>query len=390
MSTNRWSSDFLDPMRLVGDPLGDHVIAQVVDTDERKAVNQIMRSLVVNDDLVPDDLPPNVRDYLQDTAQLPAWADQHQIEVAQKTFVSYAPEIILLLFYASLPSAYAARKGAQVLAITRRLEQGYIHRRIIETAQFIVDVMSPGGLAPRGRGIRAAQKVRLMHAVIRHYIHHEDRWQVHWDHDWGTPINQEDLAGTLMTFSSVVIDGMQRFNLRLRPQQAEAYLHTWKVIGDLLGLRSDLLPLDVADARRLRDAIFQRQWAPSQSGNELTAALLAFLQHHLPGMLHGLPSSALRYFRGDHVADMLNVGPADWTTGLLKIENVFFGLGADLSDASHGIRHMARWMNLQLLNGVLSVERDGNRPPFRIPRTLAPSRLRIQPSPDDPIHFAKR
>src|SRR5512144_334025 len=100
MSTNRWSDDFLDQMRLVGDPLADRVIAQVVDTGERQAVNQIMRSLVMNDDLVPGDLPPNVRQYLEETARLPEWADRHQIELAQKTFASYAPEIILLLFYA--------------------------------------------------------------------------------------------------------------------------------------------------------------------------------------------------------------------------------------------------------------------------------------------------
>lgn len=386
MSTNRWSNEFLDQMRLVGDPLGDSVIAQIVDSGERKAVNQIMRSLIMNDDLVPDDLPPGVRDYLQDTARLPAWADPQQIALAQNTFVSYAPEIILLLFYASLPSAYAARKGAQVLAITRRLEQGYIYRRIMETAQFVVDVMAPGSLEPQGRGLRAAQKVRLMHAVIRHYIAHEDRWQVQWDPEWGTPINQEDLAGTLMTFSAVIIDGMQRFNLRLNSRHAEAYLHTWKVVGDLLGIRSDLLPLDMNDARLLRDTIFRRQWAPSQSGNDLTAALLGFLQNYLPPVLRGLPASALRYFRGNYVADLLNVAPADWTTALLQVENVLFGLGADMEHTSLGFRHVARWANLEVLNAVLSATRDGNRPPFRIPKSLAPSRLKIQPSPDDPIH----
>jgi hypothetical protein len=43
-------------------------------------------------------------------------------------------------------------------------------RRIVETAQFVLDVMAPDGLGHSGRGVRSAQKVRLMHAAIRHLI----------------------------------------------------------------------------------------------------------------------------------------------------------------------------------------------------------------------------
>jgi hypothetical protein len=318
MSDTRWSNEFLDQMRQVGDPVADGVIATVVDTDETTAVDKIMAHLIFNDDLVPENLPVGVREYLQQTAHLPAWADPAQIAMAQDLFLTYAPEIVLLLFYSSLPTAYAARKGAQVLAITRRLERGYIYRRIIETAQFIVDVMTPGAFESQGQGIRAVQKVRLMHAAIRHYIQRDSRWQVHWDPDWGMPINQEDMAGTLMTFSSIIMDGMRRFNIRLQPEQEEAYLHVWKVVGDMLGIRPELLPADMAEAHELMDMILQRQWAPSDAGHDLASALIALLEGYVPGLLRGLPNSAMRYFRGDHVADMLGVGRSNWTTVLLK------------------------------------------------------------------------
>ncbi len=382
MNDQRWSNEFLDRMREVGDPVADGVIAAVVDSGETGAVDNIMRSLITNDDVVPGDMPANVRDYLVQTAQLPAWTDAEQIKKAQKIFLTYAPEIVLLLFYSSLPSAYAARKGAQVLAITRRLEAGHIYRRIIETAQFIVDVMTPGGLEPQGRGIRAAQKVRLIHAVIRHYIRHEDRWSINWNPDWGMPINQEDLAGTLMTFSGVVMDGMRHFSIRLRPEQEEAYLHAWKVVGDMLGIRSDLLPVDMADAHALIETIFRRQWAPSQAGGDLASALITFLEDHIPGLLHGLPSSALRFFRGNHVANILEVGPANWTTALLKLQNVCFSMANNLDDASRGIGRLSRWLNRAILNRLLSVERDGNRPPFRIPKQLSPTGMAVQPPTD--------
>ena len=373
MSDTRWTNEFLDQMRQVGDPVADGVIATVVDTDETTAVDKIMAHLIFNDDLVPENLPVGVREYLQQTAHLPAWADPAQIAIAQDLFLTYAPEIVLLLFYSSLPTAYAARKGAQVLAITRRLERGYIYRRIIETAQFIVDVMTPGAFEPQGQGIRAVQKVRLMHAAIRHYIQRDSRWQVHWDPDWGTPINQEDMAGTLMTFSSIIMDGMRRFNIRLQPEQEEAYLHVWKVVGDMLSIRPELLPSNMAEAHDLMDTILQRQWAPSEAGHDLASALIALLEGYVPRLLRGLPISAMRYFRGDKVADMLGVGRANWTTILLKLENVFFGWARDLRNASRGFGRFARWFHLMILDGVLSAERDGHRPPFRIPERLSVS-----------------
>ena len=386
MSNIHWSNEFLDQMRQVGDPLADEVIAAVVDTDETTAVDKIMAHLIFNDDLVPESLPVGVREYLQQTAHLPDWADTAQIAIAQDLFLAYAPEIVLLLFYSSLPTAYAARKGAQVLAITRRLERGYIYRRIIETAQFVVDVMTPGAFETQGQGIRAVQKVRLMHAAIRHYIHHDNRWQVHWDPDWGTPINQEDMAATLMTFSSIIMDGMQRFNIRLLPEQEEAYLHVWKVVGDMLGIRPELLPANMTEARILIDTILQRQWAPSDAGHDLASALITLLNGYVPWLLRGLPNSALRYFRGHHVADMLGVGKANWTTIILKLENVFFGWANRLETTSHGVGWFARRLNLTIINGVLSIDRDGKRPPFRIPERLSVStglRLRKHRKPAD-------
>jgi len=41
------------------------------------------------------------------------------------------------------------------------------NRRVFETLQMVVDVMSPGGLAAEGRGSLTALKVRLMHAAVR-------------------------------------------------------------------------------------------------------------------------------------------------------------------------------------------------------------------------------
>ena len=96
------------------------------------------------------------------------------------------------------------RQGVQVLALTARLHTDPV-RRIGETAQMTLHAMSAGGLAPGGAGIRDAQKVRLMHAAVRHLALASDDWV-----PVGTPVNQEDLAFTLLTFSIVALDSIRK------------------------------------------------------------------------------------------------------------------------------------------------------------------------------------
>jgi hypothetical protein len=156
-------------MRQVTDPLADAVVADVFQQGQADAVNALMQTLIENDDLPSDRLPPGMREYLAMSAQLPLWADPARLQTGERVFWRYGPQIIMNLFCYGLPSCYAAAKGVQVLALTTRLFSNPT-RRVIETAQMVVDVMAPGGLAANGRGIRTAQKVRLMHAAVRYQI----------------------------------------------------------------------------------------------------------------------------------------------------------------------------------------------------------------------------
>src|SRR5207244_12288164 len=139
--------------------------------------------------------------FLADTYELPEWADHDLIRQGQERFKDWGPQIILSLFCASLPSAYAAKRGVQVLALTARLDTD-TKRRIMETGQFLVDVLQPGGLDDEGAGRRSIQRVRLMHATVRTLVKLRAKQDPSiWKDDYGTPINQEDLAGTLQSFA---------------------------------------------------------------------------------------------------------------------------------------------------------------------------------------------
>jgi hypothetical protein len=370
MSYGRWDDTFLESMRQVGDPLADEVMAVVIRKHEIATVNRIFRSLVENDDIVPDEMPPEVNKYLAETAVLPEWADMALIEQGEKFFSLHWPTIVTLLFCASLPSAYAAWRGAQVLFLTTRLTER-MHRRIFETAQFILNVMAPGAFSPHGKAIRSVQKVRLMHATIRHLIEHEPRWRSQWNMEWGVPINQEDLAGTLMTFSTEVLVGMARFRIPIRRSEEHAFLHAWKVVGHIMGIQPNLLPIDPQDAYDLAETIFQRQRGPSEAGTVLTKALLDFMQMQAPGKLFdGMPATIIRHAVDKNVADMLAVPKSDWTVVLLNIEEALARLFERFLQRDARSSRLLERYSFAIVQEIVKLERGGKRTLFTIPSSL--------------------
>lgn len=367
--TKKWTSQLLDPMREITDPLADEVVATVINSGGLEAFNEMMKQLVNNRDKVPDNLPKIVNDYFEKTKTLPEWADKEKIKKGEDIFDLYGPEMITMLFFVSLPYAYATKKGSHVLAITAELTK-HVHRRIFRTAQFIMDVMQSGGLGTDGSGIRSAQKVRLLHASIRYYIAHKSKWESEWDPSWGHPINQEDMAGTLMDFSVGVMKGLKRCKIIFTPEDAEAYLHCWKVVGHIIGIRPELLPENVEDAFELADTIIERQLGESDSGRVLTKDLTRFIQGFIPRFSSGFPATAIRYLSGAKIADVIESGQSDWTWVLLKLQIAIFDINERIKDRFPGLQKYIRFLTWNLIDKAVLYEEGGDGTYFQIPDYL--------------------
>lgn len=368
MTSKRWTNEFLDGMREVADPLADEVVRSVIESGGLDEFNKMIRHLVNNRDSPPESMPKDVRDYFEKTQILPPWADRGKIIRGEQVFNLYGPEMIMMLFFVALPYAYATRKGSHVLSITAELTR-HAHRRIFRTAQFIMDVMQAGGLEAGGRGIRSAQKVRLLHASIRYYIAHKDQWRAQWDPSWGVPINQEDMAGTLMDFSAGVMRGLRRSKILLSAEDAEAYLHCWKVVGHVIGVRDDLMPDSVSDSFDLAGVIIERQMGKSDSGKILAGDLINFIQGFMPRSLHGFSATAIRYLSGDRIADIIESGPYNWTLIVLRIQIAFFDLVERVKYKIPGARRFIRYLTWTLIDRVVLYE-EGGESYFEIPNHL--------------------
>lgn len=374
-----YSDAALDRFSQQGDPVADAVIAELVDDHSLEDARQLLHGLLRTDQALPSGMPAVVTEYLARTAELPPH-DPDDIERAQRFFVEFGVPVTLSLFCASLPSAYASWRGVKTLHLTARLETD-VRRRIMETGQFLMDVMTPGGLGAAGSGIRAIQRVRLVHATVRRLIDDAAvRDPSVWPAEWGRPISQEELAGTLMSFSYVVAEPLPRLGFDVIAEDAESYRACWNVVGAMLGIDERLLPASMADSAELVAAIRRRQYGSSPEGIALTAALVGFMEEHTPGWdRRAMVPLIMRRLIHDDVADMIAVPSVELTFWRRLSMALLQFLGRYLSrfDRSAGDKRDWEPFAKHFLLSAFAVVRGKDDAAFDLPDHLEASLQRI-------------
>lgn len=377
---SRWTDDLLDSKRQQGDPLADEAVEELFKHGNVQAVNDLMRTLVSNDQPVPADLPAEIQKYLAAASPvLPNWADLDKIKRGHELFEEWGLQISLCLFCASLPTAYAAAKGVKVLNRTAQLETN-ARRRVIETGQFLMNVLAVDSFEPQGKGFRTIEHVRLMHAAVRKMIEARNGQRPgFWDPNWGIPINQEDLAGTMLSFSYVPVGPMRQLGVDVSTDDKEAYLHLWNVIAHLLGVGDDLLVDGIDDATALVETIRRRQFRASPEGRAMTAALMELLDELTPG--HAFDKTIpplIRHLAGDEIADMLGVPRSSLTDDLGRLTRAgnwfwvrIFGRTLRNSPRYRLVSGLVRPFGRELMQGLFTFQRGGVRAQFDIPDHLA-------------------
>ena len=375
-TSSKWADTFLDQKRLIGDPEADELLIQIIKKKEPADSRRLFDLLIRNIELPINALPTEVIPFLQKNNQLPTWTDPTKVQLAHDLFLDHGAKFLIFLYFKSLPLLYTCKNGAAVLVQTSRLTNSQqdleiFTRRIAETGQFLIDTMTPQALLPEAKGIQSIQKVRLIHAAIRYFIQEKD-----WDANiLGIPINQEDMAITLMTFSIAVLDGLQQFRIEVDTEKQEAYIHTWAAIGSLLGIQEDLLPQSVAEARHLLSRILERQAAPSEAGRLLTKALVSFSEKNIPRERFDPAAPALvRYLVGEKLADILGVYPGPGCFGFIfpAFLRSLFKMGESLEDRikKQPHRELIEWLSRQSVEAMVRYFDNYKNKHFEVPEAL--------------------
>ncbi|MGW4203229.1 oxygenase MpaB family protein [Streptomyces sp. NPDC004726] len=305
-----YTESSMSMLRQTGDELADATVATLFARGEVGKFNTLMRYVSTAGAPLPDGLPEVAREYLHATSAPPAWVDWDEMEKARLFFIDNNVHISTALSFASMPACYVVPRVAKLLSATHSLE--YPSKRMAETGQFTVYLMQPGAFEAGSRFIPAAQKVRLLHASIRHHLSRGGHWDAK---AMGTPICQEDMIGGQMFFSLLVLDTLHRLNIHMSVDGAEAYFYAWRVVGAMLGVQQDQAPEDLESARQFLDLYMTGQMGPSEEGARLTRQLIDLYEEVVPGTFFDPVVPALiRYLIGDTCADWLDVPSTAWDT----------------------------------------------------------------------------
>ena len=303
MTTPRWSDPaWLDTLRAHGDPLADDCArAMAAEAATREAAGlrpanvtrAVLARLRENDLRLPDDAPAPLRAFFDATYRwcpscggpaLPAWVDRTRIIRGQKAFLERSVPALLVLLCKSLPEGYAAPSMAIVLNMSGDLRARPYHR-LMGTLQLLLEVTEPYSFERMGVAMVAGQEMRLLHAGVRTNVAPRVLGAdglARYVARYGTPINQEDMIGTIVGFSLLVVEGLATLGLALDERTAEDYYYVWKVFAHLMGVRvpglpddADHMPPTLADARAFYAAYRRHYVGPTVPGEGSRAAALA-------------------------------------------------------------------------------------------------------------------
>jgi hypothetical protein len=167
-----------------------------------------------------------------------------------------------------------------------------------------------------------------------------------------------------------VLDAFKKMRIRVEPEEAEAFLHLWTIVGHYMGVDARLLPRDVADGEALMERIRATQWQASPEGATLASALIGMMQKYLPGRaFDGLPIAMMRELAGDHCADLLSMPNAGWTRRIVHAAEEIEGwLGT--SDHHSLVGKLLADASLRLMEGLVLAFREGKQTKFRMPPAL--------------------
>jgi hypothetical protein len=303
----------------VGDPLADQAAAALAPLP-RATREALLASALGKDAGASKDSPEPIRALFASLDHVPYWLEAPRAARGGRAFLGTGLVGGFVLAFASLVLGYCSPAGNKPLALSGRLREN-APRRLAETSRFVQAVSLPGGMDRFGDGFAIAARVRLMHAQVRRMCETSPQWD---RAAWGTPINQVDMAGTVLLFSLIVIDGLAKLGFPLRPGEAEDLLHLWRRVGSVLGVEDELLPTSERDARRLWELIASTQEGPDADARSLAAALIeggvlrakSAEERREAARRAAIGYGLSRYLVGRDVADALGYPPSTWGIAL--------------------------------------------------------------------------
>ncbi|MCU0437922.1 MAG: DUF2236 domain-containing protein [Raineya sp.] len=300
----KFDKKILEQARYIADSKADIFITHLLKESHYQDIHLLMKWLNNSTDECPVSMNQSLISFF-DEIEIPVWLDDYKIKNGTRFYKKHEKVILFLLGTLSLPYCYAAQKGVQVLYLSQRLKND-TYKRLKETGDFVMNVSVFDEINTNEWKIRIL-KIRLLHAIARSLVKNNSSWNPEWD----LPVNQEDMAGTNLSFSYVVLRGMRKLGISFTQTEADNFLHLWNVIGALLGVDERFLPNTMQEAYWLDKMIAEKEFRPSPEGKELTKALInVYRNQNTTNWIAPYLIDQMRFLLGKNIADMLDLPPS--------------------------------------------------------------------------------
>jgi hypothetical protein len=297
---------------LADDPLADAAVADLARRPRGEQEALVAQLLAGERAGLPDSLVA----LEASLSQVPVWFDPSRADRGGAVILRHGLLSGFSLGFKSLVSGYCSPAGNKPLAFSARLTEDTT-RRLGETARFVEAVCLPGGMARHAEGFAATVRVRLMHARVRLGLRHSPRWRMD---EWGLPINQYDMAGTILLFSRELVDGL--LGATVSAEDEADLFHLWRAVGVVMGVDAELLPTSRADADLVWELIQATEAPPDEDSRRLTNALIdSAKERGAPEAYVAFTRALTRHFVGPSRADALGLPRSPWSLSPLLVKS---------------------------------------------------------------------
>ena len=249
--------EHLEPYRMIGDPPLDDLLEFM---DREGCPLKPGDDLLLSSSCYPVHIQKRIDAFVErySSTTLPSWVDTDQLQRGQRVFLRYGPAISVSLYYRSFVAGFSIPKIAAVIKSTAYLappstpEQ--VAFRLVDTGALLGSCMRGlDNILPGAEGWKMCLHVRILHAKVRRTLLRRTGKRAWKTDEYGIPINQEDMAATLLAFSFNTLQGIEFVGgVDIPRNEQEDYIALWRYIGWLLGAHTDvdqqfsneLIPLD--------------------------------------------------------------------------------------------------------------------------------------------------
>lgn len=241
------------------------------------------------------DAPEPLREFFIQTETLPDWVDYDKLRTGARALRRGGADGMYIARDVSLLGGYQFSGFNKTLVRTGALEKGS-NKRFAETMQWAMDVISEGGLDPIGIGYRSTIRVRLIHAFVRRHVAAMPDWRAG---EWGIPVNQTDMAATLVGALIAPPAAALGMGILLSPAELDGIAHLTRYVGWLIGVQDEWLPHSFRDGIRVLCHTLTALAEPDESTKQLAVPMAddPMIWHY-----RRMPSLRRRFARAQHLS----------------------------------------------------------------------------------------